>query len=155
MLPPKWSSFRNPNDALCASCIWMLLLLFFFAYVSFCLASFSTELQRPTKESVYNERLQMPLVRLDVCELTAFHRQLNYSLLDHLLMERELEFLLPNGTEIWRRDVLNRSDMEFVHVDAMSCLQVPSMQVVPQESILPYHRWFLRLQGPIHPKLQR
>ncbi|CAL1153768.1 unnamed protein product [Cladocopium goreaui] len=45
--------------------------------------------------------------------------------------------------------------MEFVHVDAMSCLQVPSMQVVPQESILPYHRWFLRLQGPIHPKLQR
>lgn len=29
------------------------------------------------------------------------------------------------------------------------------MQVVPQESILPYHRWFLRLQGPIHPKLQR
>jgi hypothetical protein len=39
-----------------SSGIWMLLLLFFFAYVSFCLASFSTELQRPTKESALDKK---------------------------------------------------------------------------------------------------
>eukprot|EP00434_Breviolum_minutum_P002035 symbB.v1.2.001798.t1/scaffold97.1/size333048/2 len=150
--------------------------------------------------------MQMPIVRLDVCELTALRSKLNYSLLDHVLLERELEFLLPNGTEVFRHDVLNRSDVHQVSVLGMSCLQVPSMQVcslhmavakptppeglpppsvIPDphhplwiayvlvhekedkkpeeeklggddyESILPYHRWFLRLQGPIHPDLQK
>jgi len=156
MFPPKWSSFRNPNDALCATCVWLLLLLTFVIYVAFCISAFSEALERPNKESIYNERMQMPIVRLDVCELTALRSKLNYSLLDHVLLERELEFLLPNGTEVFRHDVLNRSDVHQVSVlGGFSCLQVPSMQVVPQESILPYHRWFLRLQGPIHPELQK
>ncbi|CAK8990137.1 unnamed protein product [Durusdinium trenchii] len=99
MFPPKRSSFRNPNDASCALGLWILLVVAFIAFVAMTLRSFWEDVQRPTRESVSNERLQMPTVRLDVCELKVFQRSLNYSLLEHLLLERELEFLMPNGTE--------------------------------------------------------
>ncbi|CAK9075282.1 unnamed protein product [Durusdinium trenchii] len=155
MFPPKRSSFRNPNDASCALGLWILLVVAFIAFVAMTLRSFWEDVQRPTRESVSNERLQMPTVRLDVCELKVFQRSLNYSLLEHLLLERELEFLMPNGTEFWHRDVLDRHQVPQVEVGPMKCLRLFSMQEVPQESILPYHRWFLQLQGPIPKELQR
>ncbi|CAJ1420227.1 unnamed protein product [Effrenium voratum] len=155
MQPPKATRFPNPRDAACAACVWVCLVLVFLAYLVCTFRTFLVAVHSAHQHRTFNQRVQTPEVRLDICELQVLAERLNYSLLEHLRIDRELEFMLPNGTEINHHDSLNATSLAAVDINNFRCIRVHSMQQVPQESVLPYHRWWLSLEGPIHPELQR
>ncbi|CAE7757236.1 unnamed protein product [Symbiodinium pilosum] len=93
---------------------------------------------------------------LDICELNALKAKLNYSLLDHLVLKREVEFSLVDGTEVYINEPADlQTSPSFLLRNTFSCRRVFAVQQVPQAAILPYHRWFMALKRGCPGDLQR
>jgi len=156
MLPPQWSAYRNPNDAKCATAAWLLILLSFLSYVCLTTWTFVRDFKDPNRESYYNERIQTPIISLDICELDVLRQKLNYSLLDHLVLTREVEYALLNGTEVYVNEGTDpKKAHEFKLRRTFTCRRIFAVHQVPQDAIIPFHRWFMALERGFPPELQR
>mmetsp|Transcript_98670 Transcript_98670/g.235050 ORF Transcript_98670/g.235050 Transcript_98670/m.235050 type:complete len:341 (-) Transcript_98670:120-1142(-) len=153
MLPPKWDSFPNKNDAMCAWALWAILALVFLCYVVVSTMSYVDGLYLPEDEDVFSAELQLPPVWLQLCDLLPLQAALNYSLLDHLIVQGRLNYVMPNGTEILSHMPFNTSAAAVYKRQNFHCKRFAITSKVPMEAIMPYFIFFVGIQEPFHPKL--
>ncbi|CAJ1383864.1 unnamed protein product [Effrenium voratum] len=149
MLPPKWSSFENPNDARCAWLVWFLLLAVFCGYVALATLSLRTELQTADQTEFYDAVLPLPAYSMDVCQMAALSKRLNYSVIDHIQMRFRFEYWV-NGSEVIVKKQISSPEAKAYQIsEEFQCRRFSAGTRLPQAAESPYMGIDLRVEGEV------
>jgi len=154
MLLPKQTAFVNPQDGCCARALWFTLLFVYVVYAILATLAAREEASVAEALDLHEEKIMLPNPSIDVCELLAFERALNYSILARVHVKVQCGWFWSNGNESHNEAKIAAVDDD-IEEEAFHCWRFRSTIDVPPGAVVTYYNFWIGVEEPVHPKLYR